>query len=268
MAKRNAPVIGIVGGVGPYAGLDLNRKIFDNTLTDGNDQDHLEVLLYSTGGRVADRTGWLLQGEGEDPATGLLHALEALERAGATVAAIACNTAHSEKIITPVKQALAARGAGIELVDMIEETGAYLRRLFAATGLSSVRVGLLATEGTIRTGVYDKLRRSEFGEIDLLLPQEKVTGLVHRAIYDRDWGIKARSNPVTARARTDCLAAVNSLAAGGAAAVILGCTELPLALPEPRIGEVLLINPAEVTARALVARAAPDKLKPQPIQAG
>jgi hypothetical protein len=31
---------------------------------------------------------------------------------------------------------------------------------------------------------------------------------------------------------------------------------------------VLLIDPAEITARALIARVAPDKLKPQRIQAG
>ena len=262
MSGKNTAVIGIVGGVGPYAGLDLNRKIFDNTLTDGTDQDHLEVLLYSSGGRVADRTDWLLHGRGENPAGGILQALEALELAGATVAAIACNTAHSERIIGHVRQALARRNSRIELLDMIDQTWLYLRGLIESGALSGALVGLLATRGTIHTGVYGRLRQPEYGAIELIEPEDSVAEVVHRAIYDREYGIKACSNPVTERARADCQAAVGSLAAAGAEAVILGCTELPLALPEPCAGEVLLIDPAEVTARALVARVAPDKLKP------
>ena len=43
--KIQRPVIGIVGGVGPYAGLDLNQKIFDNTVTNGTDQDHKPIRL-------------------------------------------------------------------------------------------------------------------------------------------------------------------------------------------------------------------------------
>ena len=53
------PMIGIVGGVGPYAGLDLTKKIFDQTLA-GSDQEHLPVILVSRPDEIADRTEYLL----------------------------------------------------------------------------------------------------------------------------------------------------------------------------------------------------------------
>ena len=253
------PVIGIVGGVGPYAGLELNRKVFENTLTDGSDQSHLEVLLFSAGTRVPDRTEYLLGREENNPAEGLYQALAALSAAGAEIAAIACNTAHSEKIIGPLKERISREGPKIELLDLIEETGAYIRQRFG----SKTAAGLLATEGTLATGVYDRLSAERSGRIGLIMPEPEVSALVHRAIYDRDYGIKARSAPVSARARADCLRAVEHLAAKGARLVILGCTELPLALPERNIGDLPLIDPGEVVARALIHRVAPEKLKPE-----
>ena len=49
-------MIGIVGGVGPYAGLDLLRKLLDNTLAN-SDQEHLDTVLLSLPSGIMDRTG-------------------------------------------------------------------------------------------------------------------------------------------------------------------------------------------------------------------
>jgi aspartate racemase len=81
-------------------------------------------------------------------------------------------------------------------------------------------------------------------------------------IYDQSYGIKAFSNPVTGRAVADCRTAVGHLAGKGAELVILGCTELPLALPQWSVQGVELVDPTEITARALIRLAAPDRLKP------
>ena len=51
--------IGIVGGVGPYAGLDLAKKIFDNTEAQ-HDQEHLDVLLVNSPRLIDDRTAYIL----------------------------------------------------------------------------------------------------------------------------------------------------------------------------------------------------------------
>ena len=252
------PIIGIVGGMGPYAGLDLNRKIFDNTLTSGTDQDHLDVILFSAGKRVPDRTEYLLGREDVNPAGDLFEVLCALEAAGAALAGIACNTAHSERIIAPLKEMIEKAGLKIKLVDMIEETACHIRDRFG----SGARAGLLATRGTLATGVYDRLCAEELGRMELVEPSAEIGKLVHRAIYDKEYGIKAFSNPVTDRARADCRTAVGHLAGRGASPVILGCTELPLALPQRCLEGVELVDPTEITARALIALAAPEKLMP------
>jgi len=59
-------MIGIVGGVGPYAGLDLVRKLFNNTLA-GSDQEHLDVVMISMPGSIPERTEYLLGRVKENP---------------------------------------------------------------------------------------------------------------------------------------------------------------------------------------------------------
>jgi aspartate racemase len=257
-SPKKITIIGIVGGVGPYAGLEMNRKIFDNTLTDGTDQSHLEVILFSAGARVPDRTEFLTGRETRNPAEGIFDALCCLAAAGARTAAVACNTAHAPQIMTPVKEKMESRGLELELVDMIEETGLAITGAFGP----GTSVGLLATEGTIRCGVYDRLKDESCGAHELILPDPEIQAEVHRSIYDRQYGIKACSNPVTGQAEEICREAALHLAAGGAEVVVLGCTELPLALPPGSLETPRLIDPAELTARALIARVAPEKLKP------
>ena len=52
-------MIGIVGGIGPYAGLDLLKKVFDNTLAN-SDQEHLDTILLSMPSKIEDRTEYLI----------------------------------------------------------------------------------------------------------------------------------------------------------------------------------------------------------------
>ena len=64
--KTDTGAIGVLGGVGPYAGLDLMRKIFDQTEA-SCDQEHLSVIQYSLSEHIIDRTRFLLgetHGEG------------------------------------------------------------------------------------------------------------------------------------------------------------------------------------------------------------
>jgi len=54
----NARMMGIVGGMGPYAGLDLAKKIFDQTLATTN-QEHRSVIIGSCPGLILDRIEYL-----------------------------------------------------------------------------------------------------------------------------------------------------------------------------------------------------------------
>lgn len=248
--------IGIVGGIGPYAGLDLNRKIFEQTVAKC-DQDHLDVVLLSWPRQIPDRTAFLLDEATANPVDGIVHCLEAMDRLGVTIAGIACNTAHSPRIFDEIVRRLEGGGARLKLVNMI---GEVVRRLASASaGIG--RVGVLATNGTVRANAYGTVFAAV--GIEVVYPDSGVQHeLVHSAIYDTEYGIKAHSDPVTERARRCVLeAARHLLQEKNADALVLGCTELPLAIRSDSLFGKLVIDPTLLLARALVREAAPEKLR-------
>lgn len=72
-------MIGIIGGVGPLAGLDIVTKIIEETIAT-TDQEHLPVLLSSQPHRIADRTAYLLGQESENPAYAIAEIIQELEK--------------------------------------------------------------------------------------------------------------------------------------------------------------------------------------------
>lgn len=249
-------VIGVISGMGPYAGLDLTRKIFDQTKA-GKDQEHLSVALLSYPKRICDRSTFLFGKGDENPAYALAEIARQLEAAGAVVAGMPCNTAHAAPIFDTLTDELRASGHRIRLLHMIEETARFLREEVGDLR----RVGLLSTLAVYRFRLYaDAL---EAHGMQTVAPDEKVQEeVVNRTIFDPIFGLKAESNPVTPKARQNLLDAIEHLRERGAEAVILGCTELPLAVTEPRVGDVPVVDPTTVLARALIRETYPDKLRP------
>jgi len=94
----------------------------------------------------------------------------------------------------------------------------------------------------------------------LQLPEEQQEGL-HEVIYQKEWGLKALS-PASPEAKQRMEGYAQQLIDAGAEALILGCTELPLALPGLEFKGVPLIDPVLALARGMVAAAAPEKLRP------
>lgn len=244
--------IGVVGGVGPYAGLDLVRKLFDHTRADC-DQGHLPVMLLSFPDRIADRPAFLLRGAAVNPGEAIGEIMAELALAGATVIGLPCNTAHSPRILDAALARLAATGRPVRFVHMIKAVTDRAR-----TFGEGARIGILGTEATLETRLYqDSLE--EAGLVPLT-PDAAGRRRVQEAISNREYGIKAQS-PVSERARADLLAEAYNLVEAGARAIILGCTEIPLALPEKTLGGAALIDATDVLAVELVRAFAPDRLK-------
>jgi len=198
-------VIGIIGGMGPLATADLFQKIILHTEA-ASDQEHLHVLIDSNT-NIPDRTAALLRG-GADPTPEMTASARRLEQAGAQVLIMPCNTAHGfyDAVSASVR---------VPVLHMI----ALTRDALLAAGVA--RAGLLATDGTVQTGIYQRV----FGGsgVELLLPGREEQAAVMDVIYR---GVKAGdlSHDVTAF-RAVC----ESLLERGAERLILGCTELPLA---------------------------------------
>jgi aspartate racemase len=265
------------------AGVALHARIIENTLTDGTDQSHLCVHHYSCPAMVPDRTGWLLRradgasadpgDDTADPAAGMARVFRAAARAldgRAAVGGVPCNTFHAPAIFDRFLAMLGEAGIDIRIVNMLEETMGLLgerlgqppsRDLGRESGqvACSQGIGVLSTTGTRRSGIYDRLL-AKTGYTTLYV-SESDQALLHAAIYDQSWGIKATAVP-SERAMAVVSGLASSLVACGASAVILACTELPLTLDGTSIRGVPLIDPVLALARALVREASPGKLKP------
>lgn len=248
------PIIGVIGGMGPYAGLDLVRKIFDQTQA-SVDQEHLPVALLSYAHRIQDRSAFLFDEAVENPAHAIADVARRLDELGATVAGLPCNSAHAPPIFDAVKAQLCTSGHRIRLLHMIEEAARFARE--TVNGIR--RIGALSTLATHRLGLYQQA--IEAAGFEAVLPDEDQARLVHRSIYEADYGIKAQSNPVTETARGLLLDAIAHLRDKGAEAVMLGCTELPLAVSESAIDDTFIIDPTQALARALIRETYPKKLR-------
>lgn len=247
--------IGIVGGVGPYAGLDLQRKILEQTVA-ARDQDHLPVIAVSRPGPIPDRTEYLLGRVAENPAGAMLEQLRLLAGAGAGVAAIPCNTAHAPAIFDVIRAGVAEFAPSLPLLHMIDETAAHLKAHHPALAT----IGILSTTGTWRARLYPAALEPLGYRV--VVPDEPMQeALVHPAIYDPGYGIKA-TGVVAPRAQGDLAQAIAALRRQGAEAILLGCTELPLAFPGREHEGVPLIDPTLALARALIRAADPQRLKP------
>lgn len=247
-ATRSQAVIGIVGGVGPFAGLDLQRKILDQTAA-VRDQDHLPVISVSWPGLIPDRTEFLLGRVAENPAYPILDQLRLLAGAGATVAGVPCNSAHAPAIFDVVRAGVAGFERPLRLLHMIEETAAHMR----ACHPSLKTVGVLSTTGAWQARVYPAALQPLGYRV--VVPDEALqVGTIHPAVYDPAFGIKAIGH-VTEQARANLERGIASLREMGAEAIIIGCTEMPLALTESEYEGMPLIDPTLILARGLIREA-------------
>jgi len=193
--------VGVLGGMGPAATVEFFRRLVSATPAN-TDQEHLHVIIDSDPS-VPDRTGAIL-GRGVDPEPVLVSMAERLEGAGADFLVIPCNTAHH---YLP-----AIRGAvGIPVLDMPAE---------AAGRVDQGCVGLIATDGTIAAGLYQRAF-SKRG-IELIIPGSEDQKDVMRAID----AIKAGGDPSAFEGGIASVA--TRLGDAGAAAVVVGCTEISL----------------------------------------
>ncbi len=224
------PLLGIFGGMGPEATSDIFRSIIRLTPAE-RDQDHIPTLIYSLP-QVPDRMSSI---NNNDPAIipYLVQGVKLLEKSGAIVISIPCNTVH-------YYYDLMADTVDVPIINMIEETVAEVKKNYP----DIKKVGLLATTGTISTGLYeDELNKTGFEVVvpDNIIEDEYVMKAVS--------GIKSG---VDTKISEDLLAvAGENVIEKGAEIIILGCTEIPLAF-NPERSSVPVVNASEVLARKSV----------------
>lgn len=225
MNKNNREkIIGIVGGLGPLAGVLLQKFIIEATPAN-RDQDHFSVITY-TNPQIPDRTTSLFGPQnGNDFAVEIIKTISVLEQAGASVIGIPCNTAHA-------KYQMIQKACGIQIVNMVNEVTRVLENINS--------VGLLATNGTIASDVYQK---NSIGK-KWILPN----GIEQTLIMDTIYSIKAGRKPRLETVINIC----DNLISRGAETIVLGCTELSV-IQDSLIKEKLPITDSlRILAKSLI----------------
>ncbi|MBA3061777.1 MAG: amino acid racemase [Atribacteria sp.] len=225
-------IIGILGGMGPEATIDLFYKIIKFTPAE-KDQDHLRIIIDNNP-KIPDRTAAIL-GKGEDPLPALQETAQNLEKAGADFIVIPCNTAHY--FLSSIQESV-----NIPVLNIIEETAKETKKRIPQIK----KVGLLASIGVYKSGIYHQYFKKF--NIEVISPQEKDKEEIMRVIYT----IKA--GDLSKRVKKNILKTTQKLIDKGAEAIIAGCTEIPLILKEGDVS-VPLIDPTQILARIAVQKA-------------
>ena len=230
-----AGVVGVLGGMGPLAGIDFMHKLLLASPAHC-DQQHIPVVLSSIP-QIPDRSK-AFRGEGPSPVAAMVSSAERLVRAGAGLIVIACNTAHLW--FDAVQQAV-----GLPMLHMVDVA---LEDALHTHGGKPGRIGLLATDATLASHLYDHrpLQNPHAAAIQWVLPTARDVA---------EWvmpGITAVKAGNLQQGTGLLLSAAQALQARGADCVILGCTEIPLVLNN-RNAPIRVLDASEALARRAVA---------------
>lgn len=219
--------VGILGGLGPLSTVYFMDMIIKMTQA-GADQEHLDMIVLNHA-TIPDRTAFIMGLSDENPALAMAKDANKLQDAGADYIVMPCNTAHF--FYQQVKDAVS-----IPVLNIVE--GAVKYSVNTLPGLK--KIGVLATDGTIRTGTYSRACEKE--GIECVVPDEDDQGRIMKLIYE---GVKAGKSVDV----DEFLSIIGRLSDRGCGAVMLGCTELSIIKRDYKIEAVNIIDSLEVLAR-------------------
>ena len=211
--------LGILGGMGPAASAEfVNRLIAQTPAT--CDQEHIPFVLWSNP-QIPDRSTSMRNGD-NNPLPFLLEGIRGLKSAGCNLIVIPCNTAHFwfhefSKV-------------NVRIVHIVDSVASALKDVGVAEGT----IGVIGTQATVELGLYQyQLNRQGW---NCITPdRSEMDTLVQPAINLIKSGDMSQAHDMF-------MIVIDSLIARGARAIVLGCTEIPLAVREDNQNGIPLIN--------------------------
>lgn len=220
--------IGIIGGMGPMAS-ELFYKMVTNHTQAEKDQDHINMIILSDAS-MPDRTGAILNKDYEKVRAQLLEDAQFLEKSGCKAIAVTCNTAHF--FVDMIQKELK-----IPVLHMIRLTVEYLAKVCPGE-----RIGIMATDGTIQTKLYQSVLE-EMG-FKWYIPDADIQKEVMHQIYDC----------VKCGKRYDAESwerIVKAYRDAGCGRVLMACTELSVIKNDEQLDD-WFVDPMMELARAVV----------------
>jgi aspartate racemase len=213
--------------MGPAASAEFYQRLTAQTPA-SCDQEHLPIVIWSDP-TIPDRSTSILNNN-DLPWPKLEQGLIGLKAAGCDHVVIPCNTAHHwyDRMLT----------LGVPVTHIVDSVADQL------TPLNVKTVGILGTQGTIALGLYqNRLREKGW---DCITPTEiELSKFVQPGIN------LVKAGKITA-AHDMFMPAVDHLINQGAEAIVLGCTEIPLAIKETVYKNIPLINSIDSLVKAVL----------------
>ena len=263
------PILVILGGIGPAAGCILHNMIIQNTIVKTT-RDHLTVLHISDGPHIYDGSQYLNalrnNEEWQDENPGKLMGIVARNAAltcklfGRTcIMTSPCNTWHSPQI----HESFTSYFKDWNKENFKEGEPGHTKYLHMpnicaeyASNQGYKTVGVMSTNGTSK----QKLYRNPMEAAGTKVVEVDDVQTVEDCIYNPEYGLQ-NLNKATPITREFMLNSVKHLKeVKGAEAVIMGCTDLPIGIPERTMFDIEMIDPMLVLARRFIQEADPSKL--------
>ena len=221
--------LGILGGMGPAASAEFLVRLIEQTPA-GCDQEHIPVILWSDP-TVPDRSTSLLNGD-DLPWEYLRRGVQGLKNADCDHIIIPCNTAHFwyDRMAE----------LGVPITHIVDSVAAELRN----KNVTNTTIGILGTQATIRQGLYQQ-RLTEQGWKCITPTEREMTEYVQPAIDL----IKAGKIVMAEGLLNQVIA---NLIDWGANAVVLGCTEIPLAIRATQYKNRVLVNSIDSLVKSVL----------------
>jgi aspartate racemase len=226
--------IGILGGMGPFATLDLLQKIVINTPAQ-TDQEHLPIIIYNNP-QIPPR---LIDAQKPNPLPELIKTAVTLEQAGADFIVMPCHTAHNW--INQLRNEVT-----IPFYSIIENTVQEVAEEFETK--KNKQILLLATKTTIQAQLYQEAFKNSSFEI--IIPNETEQKLVDAAITNVKGGQQANNQSIGMLNQM-----INAYSNKNIKMLLGCCTEVPLMFPYLKT-EMELIDPTLKLAIMAIKKAA------------
>jgi len=221
--------LGILGGMGPQATLDLQQKILDFTASE-RDQDHIRVYVDNHP-QIPDRIGAILS-NAPSPAPAMQESLDKLVALGAGCIVMPCVSAHYflPQLIIPPQ---------VIFLDMLKIAAETCARQYG-----QLKTGVLCSEAAAQSGLLTSYL--EHCGIPHIYPQAEDQRLVGRLILD----VKAKAD--LSVLAVSLYSVIMEMADRGADYFLLACTELPIIAQFMPLPYLCIDSTAELAKAAIL----------------
>lgn len=229
---KKEKIVGILGGMGPEATIDLFSRIVEETHAKC-DEDHLRIIIDNNP-KMPSRQDAILKGT-ESPVPAMVETAKNLKNAGADFIILGANTAHYfyDEVTSQVD---------IPFLHIINEAVKELLRSYP----NVKKVGVMATNAAVKTKLYNNCCKKF--NIEVIELNEDEQNKIHNTIFDFKY------NGLTENNLKSACESVEILISKGAEAIIMGCTEIPVIL-KGKSFSIPLIDPNDIIGKVAVAYA-------------